>query len=195
MDADVRMKIILKVAKDYGLDIEKKKCQLLKTKIEFLGFIIDDGRVQPSNDKTVAIKNYPQPMTLEQIQSFLGLTGYFPIVDYFSKFTWLYACKSTTTKEVIDCLEKQKQVFGNPSIIITDRGTAFTAEEFKNYCIDEGIQNLTITTGVPRGNGQVERVNCIIIPVLTELSLEDPGRWFKYVERVQKALGLHLLKF
>ncbi|KAG5883125.1 hypothetical protein JTB14_030960 [Gonioctena quinquepunctata] len=36
------------------------------------------------------------------------------IVDDFSKFTWLYACKSTTTKEVIDCLEEQKQVFGNP---------------------------------------------------------------------------------
>ncbi|KAG5863402.1 hypothetical protein JTB14_004284 [Gonioctena quinquepunctata] len=111
------------------------------------------------------------------------------IVDDFSKFTWLYACKSTTTKEVIDCLEKQKQVFGNPSRIITDRGTAFTAEEFKNYCIDEGIQNLTITTGVPRGNGQVERVNRIIIPVLTKLSLEDPGRWFKYVVRVQRALN------
>ncbi|KAG5892273.1 hypothetical protein JTB14_034224 [Gonioctena quinquepunctata] len=111
------------------------------------------------------------------------------IVDDFSKFTWLYACKSTTTKKVIDCLEKQKQVFGNPSRIITYRGTAFTAEEFKNYCFDEGIQNLTITTGIPRGNGQVERVNLIIIPVLTKLSLEDPGRWFKYVERVQRALN------
>lgn len=51
------------------------------------------------------------------------------IVDYFSKFTWLYACKSTTTKEVISWLEKQKQVFGNPGRIITDRGTAFTPEE------------------------------------------------------------------
>ncbi|KAG5860841.1 hypothetical protein JTB14_011170 [Gonioctena quinquepunctata] len=42
---------------------------------------------------------------------------------------------------------------------------------------------------VPRGYGQVERVNRIIIPVLTKLSLEDPGRWFKYVERVQRALN------
>ncbi|KAG5868407.1 hypothetical protein JTB14_020949 [Gonioctena quinquepunctata] len=40
-----------------------------------------------------------------------------------------------------------------------------------------------------RGRGQVERVNRIIIPVLTKLSLEDPGRWFKYVERVQRALN------
>ncbi|KAG5878072.1 hypothetical protein JTB14_031507 [Gonioctena quinquepunctata] len=141
--------------------------------------------------KEVVNREFFIPKLKEKIQKCLGncIHCILAIVDDFSKFTWLYACKSTTTKEVIDCLEKQKQVFGNPSRIITDRGTAFTAEEFKNYCIDEGIQNSTITTGVPRGNGQVERVNRIIIPVLTKLSLEDPGRWFKYVERVQRALN------
>ncbi|KAG5869626.1 hypothetical protein JTB14_009212 [Gonioctena quinquepunctata] len=72
-----RLRSVVQVAKDYGLDIQKKKCQFLKTKIKFLGSIIDDGRVQPSNDETLAIKNYPQPTTLEQIQSLLGLTGYF----------------------------------------------------------------------------------------------------------------------
>lgn len=113
----------------------------------------------------------------------------FAIVDDFSKFTWLYACKSTTAKEVISCFEKQKQVFGNPARIISDRGTAFTAEEFEAYCALESIQHVRITTGVPRGNGQIERVNRIIIPVLTKLSLEDPTKWFKYVERVQRALN------
>ncbi|KAG5889615.1 hypothetical protein JTB14_002005 [Gonioctena quinquepunctata] len=96
MDADV--------AKDYGLDIKKKKCQLLKTKIEFLGFIIDDGIVQPSNDKTLAIKNYPQPTTLQRIQSFLGLTG------YFRKFISSY---SVIAKPLSDLLRKEQRfVFG-----------------------------------------------------------------------------------
>ncbi|KAG5861787.1 hypothetical protein JTB14_037397 [Gonioctena quinquepunctata] len=99
-----RLRRVFQVAKDYGLDIKKKKCQLLKTKIEFLGFIIDDGRVQPSNDKTLAIKNYPQPTTLEQIQSFLGLTG------YFRKFISSY---SVIAKPLSDLLRKEQRfVFG-----------------------------------------------------------------------------------
>ncbi|KAG5860908.1 hypothetical protein JTB14_005134 [Gonioctena quinquepunctata] len=67
---------------DYGLDIKETKCQLLKPQIEFLGSIIDDGRVQPSNDETLAITDYPQPTTPEQIQSLLSLTGYFLLHIY-----------------------------------------------------------------------------------------------------------------
>ncbi|KAG5868406.1 hypothetical protein JTB14_020948 [Gonioctena quinquepunctata] len=81
-----RLRRVFQVAKDYGLDIKNKKCQLLKTKIEFLGFIIDGERVQPSNDKTEAIKNYPQPTTLKQIQSFLGLTGLSRLIPLLQNF-------------------------------------------------------------------------------------------------------------
>lgn len=111
------------------------------------------------------------------------------IVDDFSKFTWLYPTKSTTVKETLSCFAKQQKVFGNPIRIITDKGSAFTAKEFQEYCKDENIQHITTTTGVPRGNGQVERMNRTIIPVLTKLSLEDPNKWFKYVDRVQRAMN------
>lgn len=49
--------------------------------------------------------------------------------------------------------------FGNPVRVITDRGTAFTGGEFQRFCEAESIIHLKITTGVPRGNGQVEKVN------------------------------------
>lgn len=111
------------------------------------------------------------------------------IVDDFSKFVWLYATKSTTAKEVVECLTKQQKIFGNPSRIISDRGTAFTAEEFENYCSEENIKHILITTGVPRSNGQVERINRILIPVITKLSLEDPTKWYKCLNSVQRALN------
>ncbi|KAG5866714.1 hypothetical protein JTB14_035548 [Gonioctena quinquepunctata] len=99
-----RLRRVFQAAKDYGLDIKKKKCQLLKTKIEFLGFIIDDGRVQPSNDRTLAIKNYPEPTTLKQIQYFLGLTR------YFRKFISSY---SVIAKPLSNLLRKEQRfVFG-----------------------------------------------------------------------------------
>lgn len=111
------------------------------------------------------------------------------VIDDFSKFAWLYPTKSTTSKETVSCLLKQQKTFGNPTRIITDKGTAFTANEFEDYCTEEGIIHVTITTGVPRGNGQVERLNRTIISVLTKLSSDDPTKWYKFVDRVQSALN------
>lgn len=84
------------------------------------------------------------------------------VIDAFTKFVWLYPTKSTSSAEVIDKLIQQSAVFGNPRRIISDRGTAFTAHDFGDYCKDKNIEHLTIVTGVPRGNGQVERINRIL---------------------------------
>lgn len=53
----------------------------------------------------------------------------------------------------------------------------------------ENIEHVTVTTGVPRGNGQVERINKIIISVLTKLSLGKPERWYRYVYRLQMCIN------
>lgn len=42
-----------------------------------------------------------------------------------------------------------------------------------------------MTTGVPRGNGQAERMNKTIIQVLTRLTIEDPLKWYRFVPKVQ----------
>jgi len=83
----------------------------------------------------------------------------------------------------------QKQIFGNPAIIISDRGIAFSLLEFSNYCKQEEIKHSMITTGLPRANGQVERINRTIIPILTKLSLDDPTKWYKHVSSLQQILN------
>ncbi|UYV73195.1 hypothetical protein LAZ67_10002161 [Cordylochernes scorpioides] len=108
------------------------------------------------------------------------------ITDGFTKFTWIYP---TRTSEVIQKLECQQQIFGNPRRIITDQGTAFTSNDFKEYCKEESIEHCCITTGVPRGNGQVERINRTIVSVLTKLSIDNPQEWHKHVRKLQKALN------
>jgi len=111
------------------------------------------------------------------------------IVDAFTKFTWLYPTKITTFKEVIKILEIQKRIFGNPSRIITDRGTSFTSTEFKIYCNQEDIEHAKITAGLLRANGQVERINRTIIPVLAKISINDPTKWYKHVSKLQQILN------
>ncbi|GFT29073.1 retrovirus-related Pol polyprotein from transposon 297 [Trichonephila clavipes] len=79
-----KLKIIFEVAKKYGLEIKFKKCQFLKKKIEFLGHIVESGTIKPSPTKTLAVRKFPEPTTIKQVKSFLGLTGYFRkyIKDY-----------------------------------------------------------------------------------------------------------------
>lgn len=111
------------------------------------------------------------------------------VIDAFTKFVWLYPTKSTTSHEVVNRLELQKQTFGSPAVIISDQGTAFTAREFEEYCKQEGIQHHAVTTGLPRANGQVERINSVIISVLSKLSIKEPSTWYKYVPKLQRILN------
>jgi len=76
-EAIKRLKIVLKGAEEYGLEINKKKCQLLEQRIEFLGHLTENGKLYPSPEKTRAVLKFPEPRTIKQAQSFLGLTGYF----------------------------------------------------------------------------------------------------------------------
>lgn len=102
-EALTRLKKALATAADYGLEIIKK-CQFLQRTVEFLGHQIANGHIYPSSDKTKAVLNYPEPKTIKQIQSFLGLTG------YFRKFIPRY---STLAKPLSDLLKKdQNFIFG-----------------------------------------------------------------------------------
>ncbi|GFX70098.1 transposon Tf2-6 polyprotein [Trichonephila clavipes] len=115
--------------------------------------------------------------------------GHFSSAKTEEIFTWLYPVKSTTLEDALDKLKLQQKTFGNPKRIITDKGSPFNSKGFDDYCTEEKIQNLQITTGVPRGNGQVERIHRTLIPVLTKLSIDDPTKWYKFVDRLQRILN------
>ncbi|GFX81975.1 hypothetical protein TNCV_2571741 [Trichonephila clavipes] len=113
-----------------------------------------EGFLNPIPKEDVPLSTYhvdfigPLPSTNKRYQHILT------IIDAFTKFTWLYPVKSTTLEDALDKLKLQQKTFGNPKRIITDRGSPFNSKGFDDYCTEEKIQNLQITTGVPRGNGQ-----------------------------------------
>lgn len=89
------------------------------------------------------------------------------------------------TAEVLNCLKKQATSFGNPKRIISDRGIAFTSEDFEEYCRNESIKHILKTTEVLRVNEQLKRINQIIVPFLAAKSEE----WLKYLSVVQRYLN------
>lgn len=68
---------VLQVASEAGLVINWQKCKFLRKRVEFLGHILESGYVSPSERKIEAVKNFPEPTNIKQLQSFLGLSGYF----------------------------------------------------------------------------------------------------------------------
>lgn len=72
-----KLRLVLKTASEFGLEIKWKKCQFLQSKISYLGNIIENGRVRPSKDKTAAVVKFPEAKDVKAVRSFLGLSGYF----------------------------------------------------------------------------------------------------------------------
>lgn len=95
----------LKIAAQNGLNINFNKCKFLRKTLQFLGFIIENGTMKPSEEKTKAIAKFPMPKTIKDVQSFLGLTG------FFRKFIAEY---DTIARPMTQLLKKDaKFIFGN----------------------------------------------------------------------------------
>lgn len=78
------------------------------------------------------------------------------VIDGFTKFSKLYAVKTTNTKETIDCLFDYFRNYSRPKIIISDRGSCFTSDEFKTFTDENNLNHVLIATASPKANGQVE---------------------------------------
>ena len=72
-----KLKRVFIVASENGLIVNWKKCAFLENRVEFLGHIVENGRVYLSQRKIEAVKKFSKPTNVRQIQRFLGLTGYF----------------------------------------------------------------------------------------------------------------------
>lgn len=72
-----KLERVLQVASEAGLRINWKKCAFLQTEVEFLGYVVCEGSIRPSDRKTEAVQHFPEPTNASQLQKFIGLTSYF----------------------------------------------------------------------------------------------------------------------
>lgn len=94
------------------------------------------------------------------------------IVDGFSKYVVLKSAKDTTANETVYDLTEFISNYGRPTRLITDRGTAFTAAIFEQFCRDVNIIHVKTLSKRPRSNGQVEIINGIVVRCLA-MTTED----------------------
>lgn len=113
------------------------------------------------------------------------------VIDAFTKFVKLYPATTTGTKEVCAALETQYfSNYSRPRRIVSDRGTCFTSNEFSEFLKSHNISHVLNATATPRANGQVERVNRVLGPMLSKLSKpSDHSDWVKQLPKVEYALN------
>lgn len=72
-----KLQRVFKLTSEYGQEINLKKCNFLKSKKELLRYISENGTMNTSKTKILAVQKFLEPKNVKQIQSCLKLTGYF----------------------------------------------------------------------------------------------------------------------
>lgn len=94
----------------------------------------------------------------------------FEIIDAFTKFVKFYPVVSTGADEVIKHLKSYFRTYSRPNIIVSDRGSAFMCEKFRQFLREHSIKHVAVATATPHANGQIERINRSLTPILSKLS-------------------------
>jgi Reverse transcriptase (RNA-dependent DNA polymerase) len=80
------VKRVLKKIRDEGITFKIKKCEFEVLRTEYLGHTMTGETIEMLKEKVKDIVNWPEPMTLKQIEQFRGLAGYYwSFVEKFSE--------------------------------------------------------------------------------------------------------------
>ena len=63
--------------KQHGLKLKLSKCQFLRTESNYLGFVINKEGIQPEPQKVEVIRGLPEPRSVREVRSFIGMVGYY----------------------------------------------------------------------------------------------------------------------
>ena len=93
-------KLVLERVRDADLYCKPKKCEFCKTKIEYLGMVIEEGKISMDPGKLNGIRDWPTPTTVKQIRAFLGFG------NFYRRFIWHF---SDLAKPLNDLLKKDRK--------------------------------------------------------------------------------------
>lgn len=60
-----------------GLRVKRKKCEFMRSSVNYLGHKIDETGLHPLQDKVEAIKAVPAPRSVHELKSYLGILTYY----------------------------------------------------------------------------------------------------------------------
>ncbi|UYV84270.1 hypothetical protein LAZ67_X001713, partial [Cordylochernes scorpioides] len=81
-----RIEAVLKCFREANLKLNNKKCQFAFEELEILGHITNQQGIKPAEHNIKAIRDFPRPKKIKEVQSFLGMCSYYrKFIKGFSK--------------------------------------------------------------------------------------------------------------
>ena len=68
---------VLKRLEENDLYIKPEKCTWKMQKVNFLGVVMGEGKIEMEGDKVAGVLNWPIPKTVRDVRKFLGLANYY----------------------------------------------------------------------------------------------------------------------
>lgn len=186
-------KVIASITKIYWFpDMQTKVRKYIKNCLKCIEYSPSSGRSEgylhsiPKGNLPFQICHIDHYGPLEKTS--LGYKYILSVIDAFTKFLRLYPCKTTNSSEAVKHLKEYFRCYSKPRRIVSDRGSAFTSSEFRDFLKEEYVDHVLIATGTPRANGQVERLNRVLTPILAKLS-DSPNKWDKVIGQAEFAIN------
>ena len=132
-ELEANMKKALQLLKENNLFLKPGKCEFCRTKIEWLGMIIEEGKISMDPGKLKGISEWPSPTTVKQTRGFLGFRNFYrrfirhfseiakPLNDLLKKdlkFEWTPDCQKAFE-------ELKKQFTEEPVLTMPDHTKPF----------------------------------------------------------------------
>ena len=84
----IHIEYILKSLSKHNLNAKMSKSEFFKKSLTFLGHIVSLDGIRVCPDKVTAVKEFPIPVNVKELRSFLGLSNYYRrFIDSYSKIT------------------------------------------------------------------------------------------------------------
>jgi hypothetical protein len=100
------LRLVLMKLQDHRLYVKLSKCEFWLKQVDFLGQVISKGGISMDQSKIQDVLSWNAPTSVDNIQSFLGLAGYYQrFIKGFSKIT----------KPMTELLEKDKKFKWTPA--------------------------------------------------------------------------------
>ena len=132
-----KLRRVLQRLRETNFTVNVKKSKFAMSSAKILGFIVNEGGISQDPAKVEAVRNYPKPMTVTEIRSFIGLCSFYRMfIEHFAKIadplTKLYAgpkVKKTTrlkwTPEADKAFEDLKEkMCSAPVLVFFDENAA-----------------------------------------------------------------------
>jgi len=68
---------VLAKLNERAMYVKKSKSRFKTKEIQFLGYVIRPGQIKKDPKKTEAVRDWPTPKKVKEVQAFLGLTNYY----------------------------------------------------------------------------------------------------------------------